>query len=153
MVITKQTVAAKIAAYLRHDISLAELVNWAEEAMMEGELAERDITAISDVVARLGVADMRAFGLAMASVSHYTLYGKVVGAPGLTLGVAYSLAPAWRLMSTYTHFFQWGLDDVRFFVENESSLAVLLSRNHELRVSWEQTGIERAGTLVYSRYF
>ena len=64
MVITKQTVADKIAGYLRHDISLAELVSWAEEAMMEGEFAERDITAISDVVARLGVADVRAFGLA-----------------------------------------------------------------------------------------
>ena len=64
MVITKQTVADKIAAYLRHDISLAELVNWAEEAMMEGEFAEQEMTAVSDVVSRLGVADVRAFGLA-----------------------------------------------------------------------------------------
>jgi cobyrinic acid a,c-diamide synthase len=64
MVITKQTVADKIAAYLRHDISLAELVNWAEEAMMEGEFSEKEMTAISDVVSRLGVADVRAFGLA-----------------------------------------------------------------------------------------
>ena len=64
MVITKQTTADKIAAYLRHEISLAELVNWAEEAMMEGEFAEQEMTAISDVVSRLGVVDVRAFGLA-----------------------------------------------------------------------------------------
>jgi cobyrinic acid a,c-diamide synthase len=64
MVITKQTVADKIAAYLRHDISLADLVSWAEEAMMEGEFAEQEMTAIRDVVSRLGVADVRAFGLA-----------------------------------------------------------------------------------------
>ena len=64
MTITKQTVANKIAAYLRHEISLAELVNWAEEAMMEGEFAEQEMTAVSDVVSRLGVADVRAFGLA-----------------------------------------------------------------------------------------
>jgi len=64
MAITKQTVAQKIAAYLRHDISLAELVNWAEEAMMEGEFEERDMAAVSSVVSRLGVADVRAFGLA-----------------------------------------------------------------------------------------
>ena len=64
MVITKQTVADKIASYLRHDISLAELVSWAEEAMMEGEFAEHEMTAIADVVSRLGVADVRAFGLA-----------------------------------------------------------------------------------------
>ena len=64
MAITKQTVAQKIAAYLRHDISLAELVNWAEEAMMEGEFEEQDMAAGSGVVSRLGVADVRAFGLA-----------------------------------------------------------------------------------------
>jgi cobyrinic acid a,c-diamide synthase len=64
MVITKQTVADKIAAYLRHDILLAELVSWAEDAMMEGEFAEQEMTAIADVVSRLGVADVRAFGLA-----------------------------------------------------------------------------------------
>ena len=64
MPITKQTVADKIAAYLRHDISLADLVSWAEGAMMEGEFAEQDATVIADVVSRLGVADVRAFGLA-----------------------------------------------------------------------------------------
>jgi len=64
MTITKETVAHKIAAYLRHDISLAELVNWAEDAMMEGEFAEKDMNAISGVVSRLGLADVRAFGLA-----------------------------------------------------------------------------------------
>jgi cobyrinic acid a,c-diamide synthase len=63
MPITKQTVADKIAAYLRHDISLAELVSWAEEAMKEGEFAEPDAGVLSDAVARLGVADVRAFGL------------------------------------------------------------------------------------------
>ena len=40
MTITKQTVAEKIASYLRHDTSLAELVSWAEDAMMDGEFDE-----------------------------------------------------------------------------------------------------------------
>ncbi len=62
--VTKQTVAGKIAAYLRHDISLAELVSWAEDAMMNGDFAEDEMTTIAAVVARLGVADVRAFGLA-----------------------------------------------------------------------------------------
>ena len=64
MTITKQTVADKIAAYLHHEMTLAELVDWAEHAMMDGELAERDAKTLSAVVARLGVADVRAFGLA-----------------------------------------------------------------------------------------
>ena len=61
MVITKQTVADKIAAYLHHDIALAELVDWAESVLMDGELAEPDVEVLSAVVARLGVADVRAF--------------------------------------------------------------------------------------------
>ena len=66
MAITKQMVANKIAGYLRHDISLAELVDWAEVAMAEGEFAEHDHDhdAVSAAVARLGLADVRAFSLA-----------------------------------------------------------------------------------------
>jgi cobyrinic acid a,c-diamide synthase len=63
MRITKQTVANKIAAYLHHEISLAQLVDWAENAVMEGEFAEADMAALRAVVSRLGVADVRAFGL------------------------------------------------------------------------------------------
>lgn len=64
MTITKQTVAGKIAAYLHHEMSLVQLVDWAEHAMMDGKFAERDARMLSSVVARLGVADVRAFGLA-----------------------------------------------------------------------------------------
>jgi hypothetical protein len=66
MIITKQTVADKIAAYLRHHITQAQLVDWAENALMEGEFAEEDVATISAVVSRLGVADVRAFGLTWA---------------------------------------------------------------------------------------
>jgi cobyrinic acid a,c-diamide synthase len=64
MTITKQTVANQIAAYLHHEISLAQLVDWSENALLDGELAERDAQTVSSVIARLGVADVRAFGLA-----------------------------------------------------------------------------------------
>ena len=63
MSITKQTVAEKIAAYLHHAITLEQLVDWAENAIMEGEFDERDIDVLRSVLARLGVADVRAFGL------------------------------------------------------------------------------------------
>ena len=64
MTITRQTVADKIAAYLHHEITLAQLVDWAERALMDGELAEPDTQTLSAVIARLGVADVRTFGLA-----------------------------------------------------------------------------------------
>jgi hypothetical protein len=64
MTITKQAVADRIAAYLHHRITLAQLVDWAENALMEDEFEERDAETIAAVVSRLGVADVRAFGLA-----------------------------------------------------------------------------------------
>ena len=64
MTITKQTVADRIAAYLHHEITLIQLVDWSERALMEGELAEGDAEALASVIARLGVADVRSFGLA-----------------------------------------------------------------------------------------
>ena len=63
MLVTKQIAAEKIATYLRHTIGLAELVEWAERALMEAELPEHDAATLSHVLARLGVADVRAFGL------------------------------------------------------------------------------------------
>ena len=63
MNITRKKVADKLAAYLHHRITLAELVAWAEQAMMEGEFGSRNVEHIRDVVARLGLADVRAFGL------------------------------------------------------------------------------------------
>ena len=63
MTITKQTVADEIAGYLQHEIALAELVDWAEQAMLDGDFEESDIEALSAAISRLGVADVRAFGL------------------------------------------------------------------------------------------
>jgi hypothetical protein len=62
-VVTRQTVVDKLAAYLQHDLSLPTLVTWAETALMEGEFEPKHFGEIRDVVARLGVADVRAFGL------------------------------------------------------------------------------------------
>ena len=63
MLITKKIVADKIAAYLHHDITLEQLVDWAEHALMEDEFDEAGLHAIRSAVSRLGVADVREFGL------------------------------------------------------------------------------------------
>ena len=63
MTITKQTVADKIADYLHHKVTLDQLVDWSERAMMDGEFSEQDSKALASVIGRLGVADVRAFGL------------------------------------------------------------------------------------------
>ncbi len=56
----------QIAAYLHHRFTPEQLVEWAENAPLEDEFDERDAASISAVVARLGVADVRAFGLTWA---------------------------------------------------------------------------------------
>ena len=61
--IARRTVADKIAAYLHGEISLAQLVDWAESAISDGEFDDREVDVLRSVVARLGVADVRTFGL------------------------------------------------------------------------------------------
>lgn len=63
MSVTKQDVAEKFAAHPQHRVTRPQLVDWAENAMMNAVFDEKDAATISAVVARLGVADVRAFGL------------------------------------------------------------------------------------------
>ena len=61
--ITSEEVVTQLTSYLQHELTLDELVGWAEEAMMEGEFEASRFEVIRDIVSRLGVADVRAFGL------------------------------------------------------------------------------------------
>ena len=61
--ITREEVVKKLQAYLQRQLSLAELVDWAEDAMQEEEFEAEYHAEIRNVIARLGVADVRAFGL------------------------------------------------------------------------------------------
>lgn len=63
MQITKQSTARRIEEYLHHEINLPGLVDWAENALMEGEFDPAEAETLQTVIARLGVADVRAFGL------------------------------------------------------------------------------------------
>ena len=63
MLITRDTVAQQLAAYLEGKRTLAQIVSWAHDAFNEGEFHETDLEVIRDVVARLGLADVAAFGL------------------------------------------------------------------------------------------
>ena len=63
MKITRRITADKIADYLHAKVSQAELVDWAERAMMEADFEEADMEVLSDVIGRLGLADVAEFGL------------------------------------------------------------------------------------------
>ncbi len=61
--LTRKMVQSKILSYLNRQITLVELVDWAERMMMDGEYDERDTDLLTHIVARLGLADVREFGL------------------------------------------------------------------------------------------
>lgn len=61
--LTREVVVGKLAAHLHHELWLDNLVAWAEMAMMDGEFDPTHLPTIRDVVARIGLADVRAFGL------------------------------------------------------------------------------------------
>ena len=61
--ITKQVTALTILSYLKHQISLNELVNWAEHVLSEEELNAEDENLLMEVLGLLGLADVKAFGL------------------------------------------------------------------------------------------
>ena len=63
MLTTREEVAHKLEDYIKHRLTLAQLVDWAEEVMQEGEFEERDFETLRDIVGHLGLADVRAFGL------------------------------------------------------------------------------------------
>ena len=63
MKITRRKVAQKLIDYLYHRITLIELVDWAEKAMMEGDFEKKEFEILREIVSRVGLADVRAFGL------------------------------------------------------------------------------------------
>jgi len=63
MKITRKDVAKKIIDYLYHRITLQELVDWAESSMMEANFESHDFETLRDIVSRLGLGDVKAYGL------------------------------------------------------------------------------------------
>ena len=69
--ITREILARKLSDYLQHRITLPELVDWAERAMMEDEFDARDLETIRDITSRIGLADVREFGLTWEDCENY----------------------------------------------------------------------------------
>jgi hypothetical protein len=61
--ITSKDVRDQLLAYLNHNITLCQLVDWAENAMNEGILEKRNPELLRDIIARIGLADVKQFGL------------------------------------------------------------------------------------------
>jgi hypothetical protein len=63
MVMTRQVLANQLREYLQHKVTIEQLVDWAERAMMEAEFDPVDRETLRDIAGRIGLADVPAFGL------------------------------------------------------------------------------------------
>ena len=61
--VNKKIVAHKLLAYLQHNLSLEDLVDWAETAYMEGDFEQDDAQILTDILGKIGLADTENFGL------------------------------------------------------------------------------------------
>jgi hypothetical protein len=60
--ITRQQVSEKIVAYLNGELTLAQLVSWAENCMVEGGFApDSDVDMLIEIVMYLAAADTKYF--------------------------------------------------------------------------------------------
>ncbi|MEW6163380.1 MAG: hypothetical protein AB1606_08755 [Nitrospirota bacterium] len=63
MVLTKKILVDMFVKYINREIALSELVNWAENMMAEADFEDENYELIRDILARVGLADVREFGL------------------------------------------------------------------------------------------
>lgn len=64
MEITRQTVSEKLLAYLNQGITLAQLVDWAENTFIDDVLVpDEDIELLNDILMYLAAADTAQFPL------------------------------------------------------------------------------------------
>lgn len=64
MIITRQTVRDRLLAYLNRNLSLAQLVDWAENTFIEDVLEPaEEVEMLNDIIAYLAAADTPQFPL------------------------------------------------------------------------------------------
>lgn len=61
--ITKKIIANQLLGYLQHQLSVAVLVDWAEKTLIEGNYEDDSSHTMRNILAHLGLADVKAFGL------------------------------------------------------------------------------------------
>jgi len=66
--VTRQIVGEKLKAYLNEELTLGQLVEWAENAMVDGAFEDAHVELLSEVVGRIGLADMEDFRLAWEDI-------------------------------------------------------------------------------------
>lgn len=63
MLVTRKMLANMLIKYINRDIDLTSLISWAVEMTKEADFEDKDFELLRDILARIGLADVREFGL------------------------------------------------------------------------------------------
>jgi len=63
MVLTRKLLAEMLIKYINRGIDLSGIVTWSEDMMREADFESSSFELIRDILARIGLADVREFGL------------------------------------------------------------------------------------------
>jgi hypothetical protein len=63
MTLTKRELADRLMRYINREIDLPNLVSWAEDMIREADFENGSFEIIRDILAHIGLADVREFGL------------------------------------------------------------------------------------------
>lgn len=63
MVVTRKVLADMLIKYINHETELSSLVNWAEDMIREADFESKSFELIRDILAHIGLADVREFGI------------------------------------------------------------------------------------------
>lgn len=63
MTVTRKMLANKLIKYINRETDLSSLISWAEEMTKEADFEDKHFELLRDMLARIGLADVREFGL------------------------------------------------------------------------------------------
>jgi len=63
MILTRELLAEMLMRYINREIDLSSLVSWAEDMLKETDFENSSFELIREILANIGLADVREFGL------------------------------------------------------------------------------------------
>ena len=63
MIVSRKMLSGMLIKYINREIDLSNLISWAEEMIKDADFENGYFELLRDILARIGLADVREFGL------------------------------------------------------------------------------------------
>ena len=71
MIITREILARMLIKYINREIDLSNLINWAEDMIIDANFEYEHFELLRDILARIGLSGVREFGLSWDDYYEY----------------------------------------------------------------------------------